>query len=1136
MNRFVTLRTTFLLALAAAAASCSGGSTGTGTIFSGAFSVLGTEPLNGGRLFLNDPIRFDFSTPVELTTADLNTVSFSVLDLNGNPVAEQPTGHFELAKRPGDDVIGRRLMFVPTLPSDDDYSNGGFRPGRTYLVRLVGGDRHNDSVLKDQLGNGLGNAQTFRFSTADGTTPAQLFRNGKAGGPRRAGFSVTPSAEAAGVALNKFGTPTVEVRVQFDQPLNPNSGNVPVKLDTNPLLRAGTDKGRVYLQYREGLADVWIPADVSIEVNDLDRSTVLLRPVGVLPNSATIEVIVQSTMEDISGESNVGNAAYNPVFATFRTQPAFEPQFDAVVERFTSSDRIDFDAAFMEPQAEVGNGFVRSGFEFEGTTTQLEYEPNVAEVRLSTDFTTVEPKNGLPFNVSGGVFNFRTVTIPQGVTVSGVGTRPMVWLVGGDFTVNGTLTVRGSDGSRVNTLNSANFPTAGGVGVCGGGNGGRGSPSSTARSFTGQAGFGPLQKPGTGGGAGAIACTNCNIGSGGGGGSLATQGDPFYKIPRGAGTSFQQVDGLGGNGCDGASGAGSRNIAGGTSGPRVFTDANFDNDFWGAGVAKTGPTRQIRIRGELAAPVGGGGGGGGGDHSTSCAVVDPLFYNDNTGGGGGGGGGVLVVKALGTIKIGLGGKIDANGGHGGGGEPAGSCSQGGGGGGGAGGMVILMSAKGIDITAQSTGTLTTYTESEYRFSISADGGICKTGQYLSPDVEQKYAPTGFTGTVLAGAQYDIRPLGGFGGLGVIQLMAPPGDPGAAVNLDGTNTALDDNITFRWQRPAGVQVATGIDKQNLIGWRGFRNPTGVLVADNGSPINLIPGQGGDIRPSPILLPVPFNSVTRVRSKWIDLGSAARRSVASPAGEPRSITDPTGSLRGPTFVFAGVHNNFAEPLQNGYADYVVVGGSARVNYPAILPTPAPILSAAATPAFRGAAAYRVELTGAALGTEIDRYVGYDAELLNASETVLGSFRILTHSDRVLTLAAEDGLLPAGAAVVQVRAKFFKVLTDGVEGLGGTYVTQGRTVPLASVKVGFAFHQNPDPTLTGFLRYPADSSQFAYDLTDPTVIETLRQQGMRYVQWDVQFNTTYESTGNDLNPRPFGPTSPRPELRFLRLPFRF
>ncbi|MEY4829015.1 MAG: hypothetical protein RLZZ562_811 [Planctomycetota bacterium] len=1133
MNPNSNLRTSFLLALAAAAAACSGGSGDTASAFSGSFDVVSTEPLNSGRLYLNDPIRFDFSTPVDVRSASLDSVSFSVLDLNGSPVAEQPTGFFEIGTRPGDTAPGRRLLFVPTLPTNDNYDNGGFRPGRTYLVRLVGGDRRNNAVLLAANGKSLTNPQTFRFTTADGTTPTELFRNVKAGGPRKTNFAITPTPEANLVSLNKFGAPPVEVRLSFDQALNPNSGNVPTALDTDPRVRSSVNRGRIFLEYDDyatgNPVSTWIPADVELETNGLNGSTVVLRPVGVLPNNATVRVIVESTTEDISGESNVANAAYQRIFATFRTQASYEPQFDSLVEQFANSSQIDFDAAFLEPLAEVGTGFIRSSFDYEGGSTELMFEPTTASVILNTDFTQVQPSNGPAFNVSGGQFNFKSVRIPENVIVKGQGTRPMVWLVRDEFRVDGLLSVRGGDGDRVNTLNSANFPTAGGVGVCAGGNGGKGSPSSTQRSPQGEAGFGANQAPAKGGQPGRISCGSpCNLGSGGGGGSLATQGDPFYKELRGTGSLFQQQEGLGGNGCTGNAGATTRTLAGGAAGARVFSDARTDNDFWGVGINRQ---RQIRIRGELAAPVGGAGGGGGGDLAPDCVINTPNFVNDNKGGGGGGGGGVLIVKALGPIIIGPRGRIEADGGHGGGGEQAGSCNQGGGGGAGSGGMVILMSATRIEFNARGTGANYRYAspENEYTFAISADGGICRTGQFLTPDVQSKYPVSG-QGTVLPAAQYDIRPLGGLGGMGVVQLMAPPGDP-SGPNVDGTNTVLDDNIVIR---RAGV-ISTGTQKQQLLAWRGFPNSLGTLVDDAGTPTN-IGANEGDIRPAPVLLPVPYNSVTRARSKWIDLGASKRRSLIAPDGFPRGVTDPTGSLTGPRYEYAAIINDPTKPLKNGYSQWQVQGGSALVSYPALFAAPGvTVLGVQSNASFRGQPAYRIELTQAQLGSDADRYVGYEAELISSAGSVRGSYRILSHTDRVL-LVSQDMPLDATATTLQVRAKFFKVKTDGSEGLGSTYVgTGGATVPISNVRIGFAFHQNPDQAATGAIRFPAGDG-FAYNLTDVAVQEQIRQLGAAFVQWDVQFNSTYKAEAGDVNPRPFGPNSPRPELQFLRLPFRF
>lgn len=186
MNRLLNVIKISLAILAAAVAACSGGSSTSATSVgssstqpggTGRFLVLKTEPLNNGRLFLNDPIRIDFTNMVNLASVNLNTFSFQVLNSNGIPVAEQVAGSFALDTSPGDTVPGRRLLFVPRFPTNNSYSDGGFRPGRTYLVSLISGDRINNTVIKDVGGRALASPVTFAFSTADGTTPSQLFRD-----------------------------------------------------------------------------------------------------------------------------------------------------------------------------------------------------------------------------------------------------------------------------------------------------------------------------------------------------------------------------------------------------------------------------------------------------------------------------------------------------------------------------------------------------------------------------------------------------------------------------------------------------------------------------------------------------------------------------------------------------------------------------------------------------------------------------------------------------------------------------------------------------------------------------------------------------------------------------------------------
>ncbi|MBL9076678.1 MAG: hypothetical protein JNL08_04190 [Planctomycetes bacterium] len=1168
------VETVALLALATILVfpACGGGgdsSTPSGTIKTGGdFVVLNTSPTNGGRAYLNDAVSIDFSQPVDLDSASLQTISFQALDQVGNPISELVSGTFQLAASPGDASVGRRLQFVPKFPEDNAYTTGGFRAGRTYLVSLVGGAAINGTVLRDRNGKGLAQPLTFRFSTVDGTQAGQLFRNPKSGGPTRTAFQVTTADSLTDVPLNVFGRPPLEVRLHFDQALNPNDGNVPVNFDTNPLVRDQSKRGRIYLEYENTVlgpgAFTWIPADVSLEQNDLNGAIVALRPVGVLPNNATVRAVVANTLEDISGESNVAIPGYDEVFGTFKTDSSYAPQWNGIVEDFANTDLIDFTAAFAESQSDVGAGFVRAGFAFEGNPTSLEYEPTATEVVLNTAFTQIQPKNGLPFTVSGGVFNFKNVRIPNGVNVIGTGPNPMVWLCSGSFTVEGNLSVRGGNGARVDTLNSANFAKAGGIGVCGGGNGGDGTPKATQRDLRGDTGRGPLQVAGKGGRGGYNACLagqacytgtgydGSGGGSGGGGGALATQGDPLYRpwptttilpnTPPTANTGSQQVLGYGCSGCSGTSGARSLFLPGGEPGDLAFVDSRHENNFWGSAV-RLSPSGSLRITGELSVPMGGGGGGGGGDTvypTSTCNLTSPDPTNDFSGGGGGGGGGVLIVKALGEIVITSTGKIVADGGNGGGGEQAGACGEAGGGGGGAGGMVVLMSATRIVLHAHGSAAQNRYTygptvfgQNDYDFAISADGGVTTTGVFGSVVLTGKYPASGTA--MMAPASYDGEPLGGLGGMGVIQLMVPPGDN----SDDNTNTRLDDNIRVVRTTTGGSQVVlTGAEKRAILGWRGFPGTNGIGVDDFGgstnynfnNPSNSANYAEGDMRPAPVLMPVPFSAQSRVRSKWIDTGVSKRRELGAPDGLPAGIV---GAAAGPNYEFGGIDT---QPGDNtGYVRYLEQGTSVAIDYGQPVVGPVAIQSTNASGTFLGQPAYRVTVTGTPFA-QPDRFVQYEAQLLDIVGSEIGSFRILAHTTNELVLDPGAQALPTGAKELQVVAKFFKVVTGGAEGLGPVYqqVQAGgavRVIPRTNVRIGFAFHQDPKNTTN---RFPADAQQFLYDLQDTGFTQWVAANGApRYVQYDVTFDLRYE---NNSQGQALTADTPRPELHFLRLPFRF
>ena len=179
------------LATLAAVAACSGGSSSAANANSsgGDFLLVRTDPVNGQSVYLNDPLKLDFSEPIDVDSATLTTVSFQAIDALGNPVTELVTGRFLRDRAIGDLEVGRRLLFVPTFATNNTFDNGGFRAGRSYIVQLVGGTT-STTVLRSTNGRKLETPATFQFTTREGTQPAQIFRNPRPGGPRKSGFAI----------------------------------------------------------------------------------------------------------------------------------------------------------------------------------------------------------------------------------------------------------------------------------------------------------------------------------------------------------------------------------------------------------------------------------------------------------------------------------------------------------------------------------------------------------------------------------------------------------------------------------------------------------------------------------------------------------------------------------------------------------------------------------------------------------------------------------------------------------------------------------------------------------------------------------------------------------------------------------
>lgn len=209
---------------------------------------------------------------------------------------------------------------------------------------------------------------------------------------------------------------------------------------------------------------------------------------------------------------------------------------------------------------------------------------------------------------ASGIFNFTTVNIPAGVTVSfvpNVTNTPITMLASGDVTINGTININGNDGVSVNsTVNLGYFVPGGGGGPGGysGGGGGVAPAFNNGVQINAGSGLGP-----GGGGFDPV------VGVGFGG--TYNYGNPNL-LPllggsgAGGGASYKGLDfNCGTNGCNGGGGGG------------------------GGGAILIASSGTIAMNGIITAN---GGGGGLGFHT-------PYGGSDYVGAGGGSGGAIRLM-------------------------------------------------------------------------------------------------------------------------------------------------------------------------------------------------------------------------------------------------------------------------------------------------------------------------------------------------------------------------------------------------------------------------------------------------------------------------------------------------------------
>ncbi len=308
---------------------------------------------------------------------------------------------------------------------------------------------------------------------------------------------------------------------------------------------------------------------------------------------------------------------------------------------------------------------------------------------LSTDACVRGMCVGLPFESDGsdgafaptvdtvlppGIYQYTTIDIPAGVTVTTSGTGVLELYASGDVTIEGVIDVSGSRGGTWSGGGGCSgdgggggatgTPLAPGLGrSCAGGGGGLGAPGEGGTGTSGQlsCAFGGSFGGGAGGGTGGSVLVYLG---GGGGGGFAGGGGGGHSTLAGDGAS---IAGASQGGAGGLRGEGGEPSFAGTP-LAVYAGGNGCSDRDGGG-GSIGADAVADLA--VASTFRPGSGGGGSGPASSCA----------RGSGGGGGGGAVRIASATRIVIGSAGEVRANG------------EAGGNGGGGAGsGGVIYLSA------------------------------------------------------------------------------------------------------------------------------------------------------------------------------------------------------------------------------------------------------------------------------------------------------------------------------------------------------------------------------------------------------------------------------------------------------------
>jgi hypothetical protein len=682
------------------------------------FKVASINVAGAAGVPANAIVEMTFTAPVDPASATAAVVQVCGRNATNTGYTRQVFGSLQVASNvvrfyprlPGHLRRADGTFFPEGSPEDDAAANAGFQPSTGYQVRVIGAPAA--SPLRSVAGRPLKTDAVARFTVASNARADELWTTGTYADAPPPAFSFSNPPDRVPSKADQFtarggavDVPTKTSVALFctKVPLAPGTARIEGNVDLTMTSRRGDASERRP-----------VAGSVFVEQN-FDTTRLEFQPRVALADQATYRLRVGKGVKDLTEQSDF---ASNPSRERLRTIYDFLAAGRALSPGGQVADLPDppdelvpdwppFDGAGGSAQRAVykanilalGDAYPdeidpRTMVMFttrdepvtdDSVTIEFTRSENLVDDALTTGTVDTDVPSAAAAiftaaagsgadgdlapsasqtissdSYAGATMNFRRVSIPPGVTVTLVGSRPAV-LKSVSFSIEGTISADGAAGQSSSKTASTSPITsqsnqAGGAGGPGGGGGGNSSTSLTP-------GTGLAGNAGTDGtGAAASAQDGGRPGQGGQMASFSAT----YAVGGGGG---------GGGGVRGAGGAGAASTA---------PIQSWNGSGGAGGAAALGND-------DLSPLVGGAGGAAGANGSWLQGQWA------TTAGAGGGGGGALMIQTAGTFTVGTSAKIRARGGAGGNGPGTGNSFPAGPGGGGGGGSLLLRTTKGFNV-------------------------------------------------------------------------------------------------------------------------------------------------------------------------------------------------------------------------------------------------------------------------------------------------------------------------------------------------------------------------------------------------------------------------------------------------------